>query len=173
MKNFLEKFISSSSKETARRFSEQEQLRRRVNALYGLVSNIYGSEKLVLRAGKLGILDLMRSDKLEERVLALQKLVFEKYSLDKLPDIEEIDDILDEIEDKIADIIAKRSIEEEIEKKINEKIQARHEEYVREIKMQVLKEIAGPENAQTLKKLDHLEKLEQKKLAAQALNVLR
>ncbi|MCL0052694.1 Lon family ATP-dependent protease [Peptococcaceae bacterium] len=173
MKNFLEKFISSSSKETARRFSEQEQLRRRVNALYGLVSNIYGSEKLVLRAGKLGILNLMRSDKLEERVLALQKLVFEKYSLDKLPDIEEIDDILDEIEDKIADIIAKRSIEEEIEKKINEKIQARHEEYVREIKMQVLKEIAGPENAQTLKKLDHLEKLEQKKLAAQALNVLR
>lgn len=173
MKNFLEKFISSSSKETVKRFSEREQLKRRVGALYGLVSNIYGSEKLVLKAGKLGILDLMRSDKLEERVLALQKLVFEKYSLDHLPDMEEVADILDEIEDKLADIIARRSIEEDLEKKINEKIQTKHEEYVREIKMQVLKEISGPENAQTLKKLANIEKLEQKKLAASALNVLK
>ncbi|WP_031514294.1 Lon family ATP-dependent protease [Desulfofalx alkaliphila] len=173
MKQFLEKFISTSAKETAERFSEREQLRRRVNALYNLVSNIYGSDKLVLRAGKLEVLDLMRSDNLEERVLALQRLVFEDPTLDELPDPDEIPELLAEIENEIADVIARRTVEEELEKKINERLQQRHEEYMKEVKMQVIKESAGPENAQTLKKLALLEKLEQKKLTTSAEDVLR
>lgn len=173
MKKFLEKFITAGSKETAERFSEREQLRRRVNALYGLSSNIYGTEKLVLRAGKLEALALMRSEKLEERVLALQKVVFEDPTFDTLPELEKISEILDQIESEIADIIARRTVEEELEKKIGEKLQSRHEEYVREIKMQIIKESAGPENAQTLKKLVVLEKLEHQKLATLALTQLR
>ncbi|MCL6480060.1 MAG: ATP-dependent protease, Lon family, partial [Peptococcaceae bacterium] len=77
MKVFLEKVKGGIKKGRPDRFSPQNQLTRQVNALYGMISSIYGSDKLVLRAGKLNALQLMRSERLEDRVLALQKLVFE------------------------------------------------------------------------------------------------
>lgn len=172
MESFLTKFKTSKSK-AGYKFAGEEQLRRQVNALYGLVANLYGSDKLVLRAGKLNALQLMRSVRLEERVLALQKLVFEDPTYETIPSVEQIPAILEQIEEEIADIIAKRTIEEDLEKKINEKLQRRHNDYVREIKAQVLKESSGPENAHTLKKLAILEKMEQKKLARSAMEMLR
>ncbi len=174
MKNFLDKFITRPDKpEMAEKFTEEECLKRQVNALYGLLTNIYGSDKVVLKAGKLEALNLLRSDLFEERVLGLQKIVFEDPTIDTLPTMEEIPQIIDDLEDEIADIIARRSVEDKLEKKIAERMQQRHEEYVKEIKMQIIKENAGPENAQTLKKLAILEKLEQKKLSRSAIEALR
>jgi len=174
MKSFLEKFITRSDKpELVEKFSETEHLKRQVNALYSLLTNIYGSDKVVLKAGKLEALNLMRSDNLEERVLALQKIVFEDPTIEKLPSEQEIPGIIEDVEDEIADIIARRSVEDRLEKKIAEKMQQRHEDYVKEIKMQIIKETAGPENAATLKKLAVLEKLEHKKLSRSAVEALR
>ena len=172
MKVILDK-IKGSRGDLGSKFGEQEQLRRQVNALYGLMSDLYGSDKLVLRAGKLNAIQLMRSNYLPERVLALQKMVFEDPTIDTVPEVEDIPALLDQIEEEVADIIARRTVESDVEKKINDKLQQRHEDYMREIKMQVIKENAGPENAQTLKKLAILEKLESKKLVKSALEVLR
>lgn len=173
MKVFLDKFIGGFKNDTPGKLNDQEQLMRQVSVLYGLLANLYGSDKMVLRAGKLGALQLMRSERLEERVLALQKLVFEDPTYDTLPAPEDIPKILEEIQEEIADNIARRTVEDRLEKKISEKLQQRHEDYVKEIKMQVLKESAGPENAQTLKKLAILEKLEQRKLSKSAMQFLR
>jgi len=173
MKVFLEKFIGVAKSDTPSKMKGHDQLKRQITALYGLLSNLYGSDKLVLRAGKLEALQLMRSEKLEERVLALQKLVFEDPTYDTPPSLDDIPGILEEIEEEIADNIARRTVEDQLEKKISEKLQQRHEEYVKEIKMQVIKENAGPENAQTLKKLAILEKLEQRKLSTSAMEFLR
>ncbi|MFZ5596007.1 MAG: Lon family ATP-dependent protease [Bacillota bacterium] len=173
MKVFLEKIKGSLKSNPAEYLSEQGQLVRQVNALYKLVSDLYGTDKLVLRAGKLNALGLIRSDILEERVLALQKLIFEDPTLDTLPARDEIPGIVQRLEDEVADIIARRTVEDDIERKVNEKLQDRHEEYVREIRMQVIRETAGTENAQTLKKLALLEKLEQRKLTRSAMDILR
>lgn len=173
MKQFLEKFIGTNTPITSDKFSEQELLHRKVNVIYDLISNIYGSDKLVLKAGKVGALQLVRSDTLEERVQALQRIVFDDPTIEITPDIEKIPEVLNKIEDEVANIIARRSVEDDIEKKINEKIIERHEEYVQEVKKQVLKENAGPENAQTLKKLAILEKLEHNKLKNNAFEELR
>ncbi|TYO96438.1 Lon family ATP-dependent protease [Desulfallas thermosapovorans] len=171
MKSILEKIKGKT--DLSAKFREREQLRRQVNSLFNLLSDLYGSDKIVLRAGKLNILQAMRSDYLPEQVLALQKLVFEDPTIETVPELDDIPGILDEIENEIADIIARRTLEDELEKKINERLQQRHEEYVREIKMQIIKENAGPENAQTLKKFAVLEKLEQKSLVRSALDILR
>lgn len=172
MKNFLEKFLPWEKGEQDR-FSETEQLKRQVTALFTLITNLMGPDKLVLKASKLDALHLMRSEVLEERVLALQRIVFEDPTIDQLPTLETIPAILDEIEEEIADIIARKTVEDKLEKKIAERMQQRHEEYIKEIKMQILRENSGPENPQTLKKLARLEKLEQKKLARSAMEVLR
>jgi len=177
MKAFLGKWIGDSKSETSGklkgRLKGQARLKRQVAVLYDLLASLYGSDKLVLRAGKLEALQLMRSKRLEERVLALQKLVFEDPTYDRLPALVDIPGILEKIEEEIADSIARRTVEDRLERKISEKLQQRHEDYIKEIKMQVIKENAGPENAQTLKKLAVLEKLEQKKLSGLARDFLR
>ncbi len=153
--------------------AEEMYLKKQVNALYQLLINLYGSDKLVLRATKLNALGNIKSDSLAERVLALQKIIQEEPVLDHLPEIEEIPAILENLHEQIADNLARRSVEDDIEKKINNRLQQKHEEYVKEIKLQILKEDGGPENAQTLKKLAILEKMEQKQMARTAMEFLR
>jgi len=173
MKNLLDKFLGKGKSSLKEKFLDEEQYRRQINSLYGMLSGIYGSDKLVLKATKLEALHLMKSSQIEERLVALQKLIYEDPTIEELPKKKDIPQIIEKLEEEIADIIARRTVEDNIEKKINDKLQQRHEEYVREIKMQMIKEDVGPENAQTLKKYAQLEVLEAKHLSRTALETLK
>ncbi|MZP29603.1 ATP-dependent protease, Lon family [Heliobacterium undosum] len=173
MKKIMETLNRTRLSQLISRRSDEDLLARQVDALFGTLSDIYGADKLVLRASKLEILPLMRSNQLEERVWALQRLVLHGPAPQKPPAAKEIPEILNEIEDEIAGIIARRSVEDKLEKLVADKMQERHEEYMREIKMQVLKETGGPENAQTLKRLAQLEKMNNVTLARSAMEMLR
>lgn len=175
MKKLFQKLTSPSKPNVSLqdRLLDEEQLGRQVAAIFALLANLYGSDKLVLKAGKLEALKLMRSSVLEEKVLALQRIIFEDPTIENPPKPSEIPEILNEIEEEIADLIARKTVEEKIEKKIAERMQQRHEEYLKEIKSQVLKESSGPENPATLKKLADLERLEEINLSKSALEKLR
>lgn len=149
------------------------EVKNRVAALYAILGDIYGSERLVLRASKLGVLEIMRSPRLAEQVLALQKLIHGDPTLEKVPPAGKISGILSQLEDELAQVIARRIVEEDVEKKINETIKERQEEYLNDMRAQVLKENGTPENAVTLKKLAILEKMKQVQLNAQVAEVLR
>ena len=178
MKNLLKKFsVRAKQNELSvplhDRLLDEEQLSRQVAAVFALLSNLYGSDKLVLKAGKLEALKLMRSEVLEEKVLALQRIVFEDPTIENLPHRKDLPEALNEIEDEIADLIARRTVEDKIEKKIAERMQQRHEEYLKEIKIQVLQESAGPDNPSTLKKLADLEKLDEISLSKSVMETLK
>lgn len=175
MKNLLKKLTTVNKPNITlhERLLDEEQLSRQVAAILALLSNLYGSDKLVLKAGKLEALKLMRSSLLEEKVLALQRIVFEDPTIEAVPNLDEIPDILNEIEEEIADLIARKTVEEKIEKKIAERMQQRHEEYLKEIKSQILKESSGPDNPHTLKKLAELEKMDEINLSKSALEKLK
>lgn len=153
--------------------TEGDNADRQVAALYGVLCDIYGTERLVLKASKLEALELLRSEDVAKKILALEKIVNEDPTIERLPTPEEIPAVLESIEEELADYMARRVVEDKLERKIAEKMQQRHEEYVQEIKMQIIKENAGPENAQTLKRLAILEKMDQVKLAKTALEMLR
>ncbi len=155
------------------RMSPRGQLLRQVSALFGVLASVYGPDQVVLKAGKLGAMQGMRSKRLEERVLALQRIVYEDPTLDTLPEPDEVPEILDHIEEEIADLLARRSVEEKLERKIAERMQERHEDYVREIKMQIVKEDSGPENPRTLARLEELQKLDAVTLSRSAHEVMR
>jgi len=156
-----------------RRYGGDDATRRYVDALYELLSNTLGADKMVLRAGKLNALKLMRSVLLPERVLALQRLVFEDPSLERLPAPGKIRETIAEIEDGLADLIAQRTVEETIERKINVKMTERHQEYLHDLKLEALKEDSGPETPATQKRYDEIEALSKRKLSASALALLR
>jgi len=60
-----------------RKFGVEDELGRYVSALYDMLAGVVGPEKLVLRAGKVNALKMMRSASLPDRLCALQRLVFE------------------------------------------------------------------------------------------------
>lgn len=171
MKGLLKKF--SRQKDIGQTSLSADELKREVDSLYVVLANLYGTDKLILKASKLEALSYMRSEKLGERVVGLQKLVNDDPTDREEPPLDQIPVILGEIEEQIADIVARRSVEERLNQAVAEKMQERHEEYLKEIKNQILKETAGPENAQTLKKLAQLEKMNQSKSISSAVEVLR
>lgn len=177
MKDILDKLLRSVKQEdtaaSPKNMTPEEEMRRQVGALYGLLAQVWGPERLVLKAGKLEALPLMKSETVEDQVIALQRLVYEDPTIDEVPPKEKIPKILDQLETDVADLVARRSVEDKIEKKIQQRMQERNEEYYREIKQQVLREDSGPENPTTLKKLEQLEQLELKRLARTAMEVLR
>ncbi|HHT62620.1 MAG: Lon family ATP-dependent protease [Bacillota bacterium] len=171
MKGFLDKFINQ--KQQLDVLNKIEDLEHQVAALYSLACDVFGADRMVIKATKLEALSLIRSADIAEKVLGLQKIVFKDPTLENKPSRDEIPAILEEIEEELADYIARRSVEEKMEKMIADRMQERHEEYLKEIKMQIVKENGGPENAQTLKKLAVLEKMEHTKLAGSVMEVLR
>ncbi|MGZ4030849.1 MAG: Lon family ATP-dependent protease [Tumebacillaceae bacterium] len=173
IKKLLKKLNRIPGSTLHEKLENEEAVRRQVTALFGVLSSIYGPDKLVLRAGKLDSLTLMRSSSVEERVLALQRIVFENPSIDEKPTPERIPEILNEVEEALADFLARKSLEEELEKRVNDRMQEKHEEYIKEIRTQLVKEQSGPENAQTLKKYAKLEKLETVKLSKSTYELVR
>lgn len=169
----LKKILRNSQAELGEKLSEEQLQKRKVASLFTLLSNLFGPDQLILKAGKLEALEAMRSRNLSEQVYALQKLVFENPALPGPPTPKEIPAILEAVTEEMADVIARRTLEEQLEKKVAERMQQRQEEYIKEMKIQLLKETGGPENAQTLKRLGLLEKLERRKLTKNPLDLLR
>jgi ATP-dependent Lon protease len=156
-----------------RKYGGDDGLRRYVSALYDVLSDTLGPEKLVLRAGKLNALKLMRSNLLPERILALQRLVFEDPTHERLPAPAKYREVIGEIEDRLADLVAQRTVGDKIESKVNLKMAERHQEYLKDLKLEAIREDGGPETPATQRKLEELLELDKRKLAASALQLLR
>lgn len=149
-------------------------LDREIDTLYNILVEINGSDKLVIKAGKMDALQLVRSEKRGERVLALQKIIFENPTLTKVPKDSEIPDIVKDLTSFIADKMARRSMEDEIEAKINQRLEENHQEYVKDIRMQILEEEKGKgETPQEQKKREALEALEKISLTQSVMELLR
>jgi ATP-dependent Lon protease len=155
------------------RLSADEKVRREIAALFDVLTDALGTEKVVMRAGKLGTLKEMRSQAIPDRLLALQRLVFEDPSLETRPAKAQYKKVIAEIEDKLADLIAHRTVGDQLEAKINAKMVQRHQEYLRELRLEALREETGPETPATQKRLRELEALDARGLARAALDVLR
>ena len=156
-----------------RKFGSEDEMGRYVSALYDVLANTIGSDKLVLRAGKMNALKMMRSGTLPDRLCALQRLVFEDPTLERVTGRPNFRRVLGEIEEQLADLIAQKNVGDSIERKINTKMIERHQEYLKDLKMEALREDSGPETPATQKKLEELQQLEGRGLAASALQLMR
>ena len=156
-----------------RKFGSEDEMGRYVAALYDVLAATIGADKLVLRAGKMNALKMMRSDALPDRICALQRLVFEDPTLERVTGRANSRRVIGEIEEHLADLIAQKSVEDSIDRKINSKMIERHQDYLKDLKLEALREDAGPETPATQKKLEELEQLGTRGLAASALQLLR
>ena len=82
----------------------------------------------------------MRSEHRRERVLALMRILEEDPLLSPPPSETEIPEILNRMTEQLAGILARRDLEDRIERKVTEKLEKDHEEYVDDIRRQVISE---------------------------------
>lgn len=149
-------------------------LDRDIAVLYELVANAMGTENMVIEAGKMDALKLMRSNVRGERLLALSRILSRNPALNNTPKDSEIPQVISTLTEELADRLARRSLEDKIERKINEKLEQDHADYMKDIRLQVLKEEKKEmESAHDKKKREELEALEKVHLTESVMELLR
>lgn len=146
----------------------------RTESIYKKLDAIYGTQGLIMKASKFDAIELMSSPLLQERVLALSRILKENPTLNDKCLENQIPFVLDELEELLVENIARRKVETELEQRIQQRIEEKYNEYIHDIKLEVIKaHKPSPENARTLKKLGSLEKMEHVRLNRSALDILR
>ena len=152
----------------------KDELDRKIDMLLSLLVEYYGSDKLVIKAGKMEALQLIRSPIKGERVLALQKIMYDNPTLTAVPEEKEIPQLLDQLIEKMSDLLARRSLEADLEQKIADRLEENHQDYVQDIRRQILKEEKkGYETPMEQQKREKLEELEKVKLTQSVMELLR
>ncbi|HCF49626.1 MAG TPA: ATP-dependent protease, Lon family [Syntrophomonas sp.] len=145
-----------------------------VENLYQSLDSLYGTQGLVLRASKLDAIDLIKSERLEEKILGLHRILAEDPTINELKFHGNLEQETAYLEELLAEESARRSVEAEWQKRIQEKVDQNYQVYVRDLQVQLFKEQNNsPENARTLKKLGFIEKMERTGLNRSALELLR
>lgn len=152
----------------------KDELDRKIDMILSLMVEYYGSDKLVIKAGKMEALQLIRSPIKGERVLALQKIMYDNPTLTAVPEEKDIPRLVDQLIEKMSDLLARRSLEADLEQKIADRLEENHQDYVQDIRRQILKEEKkGYETPMEQQKREKLEELENVKLTQSVMELLR
>lgn len=154
--------------------TQQQSLNHDIEALYSLLIDIEGADHLVLKASKFNALAFIRSNDPHQHILGLQKIIYEDPSINDLPPANELPNLLKEMTNYLANIVARRSLDEEFDKLVNAKMEENHQEYIADIKKQLIAEETSLKNSsQALAKLQELEAKDKVHLTKSILDLLR
>ena len=165
---------NSEQKSAPPTLSAEARIVTEIAAIFRMLADTMGTERLVIQAGKMNAMALMRSDDRRERVLALMRILEEDPLLSPPPSEAELPEIIARMTEQVAGILARRDLEDRIERKVNEKLEKDHEEYVEDIRRQVIsEENPGAESPHDKKKREELEALENIHLTQSVMELLR
>jgi len=174
MSFFKDLFGSEGQTKKPPELSSEARIDAEIAAIFRMLADTMGTERLVIQAGKMNAMTLMRSENRRERVLALMRILEEDPLLSPPPSEAEIPEILNRMTEQLAGILARRDLEDRIERKVTEKLEKDHEEYVDDIRRQVISEESpGTESPHDKKKREDLEALENIHLTQSVMELLR
>ena len=174
MSFFKDLFGGKDARKEHPKLSRDAQIDEEIATIFRMLADTMGTERLVIQAGKMNAMALMRSEDRRERVLALMRILEEDPLLSPPPAEAELPEILSRMTEQVAGILARRDLEDRIERKVNEKLEKDHEEYVDDIRRQVISEESpGAESPHDKKKREALEALEKVHLTQSVMELLR
>ena len=174
MSFFKDLFVGDGKTEKPPELSTEARVDAEIATIFRMLADTMGTEHLVIQAGKMNAMTLMRSENRRERVLALMRILEEDPLLSPPPSEAEIPEILNRMTEQLAVILARRDLEDRIERKVTEKLEKDHEEYVDDIRRQVISEESpGTESPHDKKKRENLEALENVHLTQSVMELLR
>lgn len=89
-----------------------------VETLYQSLDSLYGTQGLVLRASKLDAIDLIKSERLEEKILGLRRILAEDPTINDFKFHGDLEQEIAYLQDLLAEESARRSVEAEWQKRI-------------------------------------------------------
>ena len=174
MSFFKDLFGGDGKKEKPPEMSPEARIDAEIAVIFRMLADSMGTERLVIQAGKMNAMALMRSENRRERVLALMRILEEDPLLSPPPSEAELPEIISRMTEQLAGILARRDLEDRIERKVSEKLEKDHEEYVDDIRRQVISEESpGTESPHDKKKREDLEALESIRLTQSVMELLR
>lgn len=175
MREWIKRFLPVSKKlvPLGRIESSKSKLNRHIDYLYELYGKLIGPDQVVLRASKMEALVLMNSSEASDRLKGLLRMLQGDPNWEKEFSEEELPALTKEAEEFLSDLLARKAIEERVERKVGEKMEEKHIEYLRDIRMQVLKEEEEGDSPQSKAKLEALDKLEERVLTPSVMERLR
>lgn len=160
-----------------RKRSQPEQpssLNSKIVTLISQAEKLFGSQDFIIRASKLDAIELLHSEREEDQILALHRILHEDPTITVLPAGKTGEQMLQELEEMIAEQFARQLVAQQLEQRVQELMEQNYTEYVQDIRKKVIKETGKScENARTLKKLGQLEIMEHNGLNRSALSLLR
>ncbi len=170
----VKKLFGKKNNPSPVRVRSESEIEREISALYSIFVDVMGSDRLVLQAGKMDALRYLRSPDPAERLLALRRILEENPTLGPVPTRAELPGEIIKLSEMMADIMARRRIEDKIDRKVSEKLEQDHREYLKDIRLQILKdEKPDEETPHEEKKRLELEKLEKVRLTQSVMELLR
>lgn len=139
-----------------------------VDSIIDIMKNLWGEDYINNAIETEKLEKEINSDKIEEKIHALQKLVLKEDSY--------VDDpifIIEKVEVELSRIIAKRHVESKIEREVEKFLDEKQDKMIDEIKLGIMKKQKGPENSKTLKKLVYYQKQDAIELSKNILELLR
>ena len=121
-KNLFSRFHKKQEQALPAPVSHDTPIDREIDAIYAVLVDLMGTEKLVIKAGKMKALGLLRSEDRCDRVLALQRILDEDPMISPAPKESQLPEVMELLSERVADLLARRNVEDHIEKKVNEKL---------------------------------------------------
>ncbi|HAT4307314.1 TPA: ATP-dependent protease, Lon family [Clostridium perfringens] len=144
-----------------------------VEALKDIINNILDEGAFRARVIRFKVQNYINSTDPYERLYGLSKIVSEGKGLNEVPTEETINEALEDVCAMISDAIARRYVQNKIEKEVEQFLMEKQEKYVDELRVNIMKKKKGPENAKTEKKLEELEKLDERVPNKNIMSLLR
>lgn len=149
-------------------------LARQISAIYKIYVGAVGTQQLVVNASRYDALKYIHDENPKVRLLGMERLILESREYEKVPEDEEIPDIIDQLEDKLAEILARQAVEQRLEKKIADRLEENHQEYVNQIRKEIIDEESDEkESPMSRHKMEKLEAMDKVSLTRTVMSVVR
>lgn len=143
------------------------------NALMEILENTVNENVLSDRILKYNLQRYVKSSNAYKRLYAINKIISNGKGIKFVPDENSVDKAIENTMRWFTDNFARKYVLNKIETEVDKTIQERQGKYIEEIRLSVIRNQKGPENAKTLKKYAQLEVMDSKKKIQSIQNILR
>jgi ATP-dependent Lon protease len=164
----VKRYVANAAVEKEAIDNEYRNLALEVESIYDILKRMWGQEYIESIIENENLREEVQSNNVEDKIYVLQRMILKEDNY--------IDDpihVLDKIQKELSVIIARRHVEKSIESEVERILEERHNKFMDEIRLSIIKKQKGPENSKTLKKLVRLQKMDAISLSKSIMEILR
>lgn len=151
---------------------DESDLMAEVKVQLEILENVLDKGAVKARAVKFKLNKLLNGS-VYQKAYAVNMIASDGSSRIKIPNQEDIFDVIEDTNKWISESIARNFVQSNIEKEVEIAIMNKQDKYIDEMRLSVLSKKKGPENAKTRKRYNDLIKLDKKNLTKSLQSLLR